>query len=93
MEKFISQSLTLIIPNDPRKHELKELETKKGFIDQKAISKVCGELYCGLGLLILQTLGFIRLTLARAWDLVKCNAIIKVNVVFFLVCLDPRYLN
>ncbi|KAI3504799.1 hypothetical protein L1887_26518 [Cichorium endivia] len=80
MEKLIQQSIT--IPNDPRKHELEELETKKALIDQKAISQVRGELYCGLGLLVLQTLGFIRLTFWElSWDVME-------PICFFFTSLD-----
>ncbi|CAI9777818.1 unnamed protein product [Fraxinus pennsylvanica] len=60
MEKIITQSITM--PNDPRRKELDQLENQKALIDQKAQSLVRGELYCGLGFLVLQTLGFMRLT-------------------------------
>ncbi|XP_071733245.1 calcium uniporter protein 4, mitochondrial-like [Rutidosis leptorrhynchoides] len=70
MEKLISQSMA--IPNDPRRQELEELETRKALIDRKAISQVRGELYCGLGYLILQTLGFMRLTFWElSWDVME----------------------
>ncbi|KAL4566320.1 hypothetical protein LXL04_030434 [Taraxacum kok-saghyz] len=81
MEKLISQSIT--IPNDPKKYEeLKDLEKQKAMIDQKAISKVRSELYCGLGLLILQTLGFMRLTFWElSWDVME-------PICFFFTSLD-----
>ncbi|KAL4559470.1 hypothetical protein LXL04_031608 [Taraxacum kok-saghyz] len=70
MEKLISQSISS--PNDPRKQELEELEKQKAVIDQKAISKVRGELYCGLVFLIIQTLGFMRLTFWElSWDVME----------------------
>ncbi|CAH1442793.1 unnamed protein product [Lactuca virosa] len=70
MEKLISQSIST--PNDPRKQELEELEMQKALIDQKATSKVRGELYCGLTFLIVQTLGFMRLTFWElSWDVME----------------------
>ncbi|KAI3762879.1 hypothetical protein L1987_53321 [Smallanthus sonchifolius] len=70
MEKVISQSIA--IPNDPRKQELEELEQQKALIDRKALSKVRCELYCGLGLLTIQTLGFMRLTFWElSWDVME----------------------
>ncbi|XP_010437300.1 PREDICTED: calcium uniporter protein 1, mitochondrial-like [Camelina sativa] len=53
-------------PNDPRRKELKELEAIKTVIDEKAHSLVRRELWAGLGYLIIQTAGFMRLTF---WDL------------------------
>lgn len=53
-------------PNDPRRKELKELEAIKMVIDEKAHSLVSRELWAGLGYLIIQTAGFMRLTF---WDL------------------------
>lgn len=53
-------------PNDPRRKELNELEAIKTVIDQKAHSLVRRELWAGLGYLIIQTAGFMRLTF---WDL------------------------
>ncbi|CAN4122790.1 unnamed protein product [Withania somnifera] len=64
MDKIISESIAW--PNDPRRRELEDMEKQKALIDQKAQTLVKGELYCGLGFLVLQTLGFMRLTF---WDL------------------------
>ncbi|KAL8257073.1 hypothetical protein R6Q59_029114 [Mikania micrantha] len=70
MEKLITQSIA--IPNDPRKQELEKLERQKAIIDQKSLSQVRGELYCGLGFLIMQTLGFMRLTFWElSWDVME----------------------
>ncbi|KAI3522026.1 hypothetical protein L1887_11504 [Cichorium endivia] len=70
MEKLISQSIA--IPNDPRKQQLEELETQKAFIDQKSLSQVRGELYCGLGFLVIQTMAFMRLTFWElSWDVME----------------------
>ncbi|KAK3038145.1 hypothetical protein RJ639_029599 [Escallonia herrerae] len=70
MEKLISESIA--IPNDPRKSELEEMEKQKAVIDQKAESLVRKELYCGLGFLVVQTLGFMRLTFWElTWDVME----------------------
>lgn len=70
MEKLISQSIA--IPNDPRKQQLEELETQKALIDQKSVSQVRGELYCGLGFLVIQTMAFMRLTFWElSWDVME----------------------
>ena len=53
-------------PNDPRLKELEEMEKQKVEIDKKAVILVCQELLGGLGFLVLQTVGFIRLTF---WEL------------------------
>ncbi|KAK6130960.1 hypothetical protein DH2020_035296 [Rehmannia glutinosa] len=70
METLISQSVAM--PNDPRREELAHLENEKALIDQKAQSLVRGELYCGLGFLALQTVGFMRLTFWElSWDVME----------------------
>ncbi|XP_011074492.1 calcium uniporter protein 4, mitochondrial [Sesamum indicum] len=70
MERMISESIGL--PNDPRIEELGRLENQKAQIDQKAQTLVRGELYCGLGFLAVQTLGFMRLTFWElSWDVME----------------------
>lgn len=70
METLISQSIGM--PNDPRRKELENLEKQKALIDEKARSMVRGELYCGLGLMIVQTMGFMRLTFWElSWDVME----------------------
>ncbi|XP_076939804.1 calcium uniporter protein 5, mitochondrial-like [Bidens hawaiensis] len=70
MEKLISQSIA--IPNDPRRQELEKLEMQKALIDKKSLSRVRAELYGGLGFIILQTLGFMRLTFWElSWDVME----------------------
>ncbi|KAG8377732.1 hypothetical protein BUALT_Bualt08G0063600 [Buddleja alternifolia] len=70
MEQLISQSIAM--PNDPRRKELDNLESQKALIDQKARSGVQRELYCGLGFMGLQTLGFMRLTFWElSWDVME----------------------
>ncbi|KAJ4890720.1 Calcium uniporter protein 2 [Raphanus sativus] len=59
-------------PNDPRRIEFKELEAAKAAIDVKAHSLVRRELWAGLGYLILQTAGFMRLTFWElSWDVME----------------------
>ncbi|KAL8497623.1 hypothetical protein ACS0TY_021090 [Phlomoides rotata] len=70
MERVISESIAM--PNDPRRKELENLEKQKARIDEKARSIVRGELYCGLGFLVVQTLGFMRLTFWElSWDVME----------------------
>ncbi|KAI4316787.1 hypothetical protein L6164_024732 [Bauhinia variegata] len=70
MERLISE--TIAIPNDPRRRDLELMEKQKAMIDEKAQSLVRGELYCGLGLLMAQTLGFMRLTFWElSWDVME----------------------
>ncbi|KAL7117215.1 hypothetical protein ACP275_03G059000 [Erythranthe tilingii] len=70
METLISQSIAM--PNDPRRKELDKLEYEKSLIDKKARSIVRAELYCGLGFMIAQTLGFMRLTFWElSWDVME----------------------
>ncbi|KAL3514599.1 hypothetical protein ACH5RR_027316 [Cinchona calisaya] len=70
LEQMISQSI--VRPNDPRRRELDQLEKQKAFIDKKAELQVRRELYCGLGFLVLQTLGFMRLTFWELnWDVME----------------------
>lgn len=70
MNKIISESIAF--PNDPRRKELEQMEKEKALIDQKAQSLVRGELYFGLGFIVLQTLGFMRLTFWElTWDVME----------------------
>ncbi|XP_006283895.2 calcium uniporter protein 1, mitochondrial [Capsella rubella] len=59
-------------PNDPRRKELKELETIKTVLDEKAHSLVRRELWAGLGYLVIQTAAFMRLTFWElTWDVME----------------------
>ncbi|KAK9285446.1 hypothetical protein L1049_024639 [Liquidambar formosana] len=59
-------------PNDPRRRELEEMEKHKAVIDKKAESLVRRELWCGLGFLVVQTAGFMRLTFWElSWDVME----------------------
>lgn len=70
METMISRSIAT--PNDPRLKQLDEMEKQKAMIDKKAKAQVQAELFCGLGLLLGQTLGFMRLTFWElSWDVME----------------------
>ncbi|XP_031252771.1 calcium uniporter protein 4, mitochondrial-like [Pistacia vera] len=70
METLISESVAT--PNDRRREQLEQMEKQKAIIDQKAKALVRGELYCGLGFLVVQTLGFMRLTFWElSWDVME----------------------
>ncbi|KFK30300.1 hypothetical protein AALP_AA7G243800 [Arabis alpina] len=59
-------------PNDPRRNELKALEAIKTVIDEKAHYLARRELWAGLGYLILQTAGLMRLTFWElTWDVME----------------------
>ncbi|GFY95891.1 calcium uniporter [Actinidia rufa] len=64
MEKIITTSIAT--PNDPRRKELDHMEHQKAQIDRKAQHLVQAELYCGLGYIVLQALGLMRLTFLGA---------------------------
>lgn len=83
MEKLLYESMA--IPNDPRKQELETLEKEKNVIDVKAELLVRRELYCGLGFLVLQTMGFMRLTFWElSWDVMEpiCFFVTSLHFVF-----------
>ncbi|XP_065868749.1 calcium uniporter protein 4, mitochondrial-like [Euphorbia lathyris] len=70
IQNIITQSI--VYPNDSKREQLKEMELQKAMIDKKARAQVRAELYCGLGFLIVQTLGFMRLTFWELnWDLME----------------------
>lgn len=70
VESIISQTMGL--PNDPRRRELDQLEKQKMVIDHRARALVQGELYGGLGFILLQTLGAMRLTFWElSWDVME----------------------
>lgn len=83
MESIISQ--TMAIPNDPRRSQLNQLETQKMVIDQKARALVRGELYSGLGFLLLQTIGAVRLTFWElSWDVMEPICFFVTSIYFAL---------
>ncbi|KAK4840107.1 hypothetical protein QYF36_000024 [Acer negundo] len=61
-----------INPNDPRRKELEEMEKQKAAIDEIADGLVRRELWCGLGYMVVQTAGFMRLTFWElSWDVME----------------------
>ncbi|WOG99021.1 hypothetical protein DCAR_0418367 [Daucus carota subsp. sativus] len=70
MEKLIYE--TIATPNDSRKEQLEQMEKQKAVIDRKAKSMVRAELYGGLGFMLVQTVGFMRLTFWElSWDVME----------------------
>lgn len=64
--------LTQSRPSESRIKDLEEMEKKKFAIDQKAESLVRRELWAGLGFLVVQTIGFMRLTFWElSWDVME----------------------
>ncbi|CAD6210277.1 unnamed protein product [Miscanthus lutarioriparius] len=58
--------------SEARKRELEAMESQKAAIDADAAAAVRRELWCGLGLLATQTLGFMRLTFWElSWDVME----------------------
>ncbi|KAI4321556.1 hypothetical protein MLD38_034923 [Melastoma candidum] len=83
METLIYRSLAM--PDDPRREELDRLEREKARIDKRARAKVWTELYCGLGLLVAQTAGFMRLTFWElSWDVMEPICFFVASVHFAL---------
>ncbi|KAF5463922.1 hypothetical protein F2P56_014047 [Juglans regia] len=61
-------------PNNPslERQELEEMQRQKAAIDRKADALVRRELWCGLGFLMVQTAGFMRLTFWElSWDVME----------------------
>ncbi|KAL8141176.1 hypothetical protein V2J09_007197 [Rumex salicifolius] len=70
VESLITQSWAG--PNDPRKKEFEEMGLIKAQIDIQAQKQVRRELYYGLGLMMAQTAGFMRLTFWElSWDVME----------------------
>ncbi|KAI3862360.1 hypothetical protein MKX03_014378 [Papaver bracteatum] len=74
----LTKAIESVIPlpicnkNDPRKSEFENMVKKKELIDAKAEVLVKRELWSGLGLLVLQTAGFMRLTFWElSWDVME----------------------
>jgi len=81
----------IINPNDPRRIELRELEAEKAVIDSKAHSLVRKELWAGLGYLILQTAGFMRLTFWElSWDVMEPICFYVTSILYGWVCFLPQ---
>lgn len=71
MAAIISESM-MTSSNEPKKEKLEQMEKKKTEIDEKAVSLVRGDLCCGLGFLLAQTLVFMRLTFWElSWDVME----------------------
>ncbi|WVZ59508.1 hypothetical protein U9M48_009634 [Paspalum notatum var. saurae] len=61
-----------VAENDPASEELKAMEAQKLEIDRTAALQVRRELWCGLAYLVVQTVGFMRLTFWElSWDVME----------------------
>ncbi|RZC68727.1 hypothetical protein C5167_031862 [Papaver somniferum] len=85
----LTKAIKSIIPlpicdkNDPRKTEFENMENEKEIIDAKAEVLVKRELWSGLGLLVLQTAGFMRLTFWElSWDVMEPICFFVTSVYF-----------
>ncbi|CAL4929921.1 unnamed protein product [Urochloa decumbens] len=66
------QQLAAPSPRAGDEEELEEMEARKVAIDADAAARVRRELWCGLGLVAVQTLGFMRLTFWElSWDVME----------------------
>ncbi|KAF9620243.1 hypothetical protein IFM89_010978 [Coptis chinensis] len=64
--------LPIVQPSDSRMQELENMEKEKLAIDREADALVRKELWCGLGFLVFQTAGFMRLTFWElSWDVME----------------------
>ncbi|KAI3978780.1 hypothetical protein MKX01_015955 [Papaver californicum] len=85
----LAKAIESVIPlpicdkNDPRKTEFENMEKEKEIIDAKAEVLVKRELWSGLGLLVLQTAGFMRLTFWElSWDVMEPICFFVTSVYF-----------
>ncbi|KAH0468274.1 hypothetical protein IEQ34_003307 [Dendrobium chrysotoxum] len=68
-----------------RPEQLKEMEVEKAAIDRKAEAQVKRELWAGLGLLLIQTAGFMRLTFWElSWDVMEPICFFTTSLYFML---------
>ncbi|XP_065868653.1 calcium uniporter protein 4, mitochondrial-like [Euphorbia lathyris] len=97
IQNIITQSI--VCPDNSKREQLKEMELQKAMIDKKARAQVRVELYCGLGFLMVQTLGFMRLTFWElSWDVMEpiCYFVTSIHFglayMFFLrTCIEPSF--
>ncbi|XP_004300595.1 PREDICTED: uncharacterized protein LOC101294564 [Fragaria vesca subsp. vesca] len=73
-------------PSDAKMRELEDMEKQKSIIDQKADALVRRELWLGLGYLVVQTAGFMRLTFWElSWDVME-PICFYVTSMYFMAC-------
>ncbi|KAK8959148.1 hypothetical protein KSP40_PGU003263 [Platanthera guangdongensis] len=71
--------------SDSRSRELKEMEAAKAVIDGKAEMQVKQEMWAGLGLVLLQTAGFFRLTFWEfSWDVMEPICFFSTSLYFIM---------
>ncbi|XP_051206520.1 calcium uniporter protein 2, mitochondrial-like [Lolium perenne] len=67
-----ARAVAALADDEARMRELEVMEEQKAAIDATAAAQVRRELWCGLGLLAAQTLGFMRLTFWElSWDVME----------------------
>ncbi|KAM0886275.1 hypothetical protein ACQ4PT_029759 [Festuca glaucescens] len=67
-----ARAVAALADDEARERELRAMEEQKAAIDATAAAQVRRELWCGLGLLAAQTLGFMRLTFWElSWDVME----------------------
>lgn len=68
-----------------QRSELNEMEAQKAIIDMKAQAQVKRELWAGLGLIVIQTAGFMRLTFWElSWDVMEPICFFTASIYFML---------
>ncbi|KAL0926158.1 hypothetical protein M5K25_004551 [Dendrobium thyrsiflorum] len=84
----LARAIESVITPQPiplRTNELKEMEVEKAAIDRKAEAQVRRELWAGLGLLLIQTAGFMRLTFWElSWDVMEPICFFTTSLYFML---------
>ncbi|XP_065868222.1 calcium uniporter protein 4, mitochondrial-like [Euphorbia lathyris] len=97
IQNIITQSI--VYPDDSKREQLKEMELQKAIIDKNARAQVRAELYCGLGFLMVQTLGFMRLTFWELnWDVMEpiCYFVTSIHfglayMLFLRTSIEPSF--
>ncbi|KAG0449565.1 hypothetical protein HPP92_027236 [Vanilla planifolia] len=83
--RAIGNAIPLPLPKqtDQGLKEMREMELKKADIDKKAAAGVQRELWCGLGFMVAQTMGFMRLTFWElSWDVMEPICFFATSVYF-----------
>ncbi|PIA57619.1 hypothetical protein AQUCO_00600383v1 [Aquilegia coerulea] len=77
--------LSIPQPNDPRYKELEKMEKEKMEIDKQAVALVRKELWAGLGFMVIQTAGLMRLTFWElSWDVMEPICFYITSIYFML---------
>ncbi|XP_030444951.2 calcium uniporter protein 2, mitochondrial-like [Syzygium oleosum] len=83
--ELVGKAIEGLMPPPPRSAELEAMERRKAGIDREAESLVRRELWMGLGYLVVQTAGFMRLTFWElTWDVMEPICFYLTSVYFML---------